>query len=204
MTRSTLPEGRRRVALESIGIIPVNVAGAGAGLASLASGIGRLADGVAEADGVRQREQAAQQADSSVTRDAEGNIAIADNPFSDPRARSIFQGQQRQRYLAEIGTDAKRAATDLHVANPLDPAAFDAAWQGRTEGTLAQVPPAFREDARRKTPRRWPPSRSMRNSKRPAGIICRWRRRASTTTRSSWRASPASTTFSCGAWTTSF
>jgi hypothetical protein len=149
MTRSTLPEGRRRVALESIGIIPVNVAGAGAGLASLASGIGRLADGVAEADGVRQREQAAQQADSSVTRDAEGNIAIADNPFSDPRARSIFQGQQRQRYLAEIGTDAKRAATDLHVANPLDPAAFDAAWQGRTEGTLAQVPPAFREDARR-------------------------------------------------------
>lgn len=150
MTRSSMPEGRRRIALESIGVVPINVQGAGAGLASLAAGIGRFADGVAEADGIRQRNDAADQAQNSVTRNADNTIAIAENPFSDPRARATFASQQRQLYVAKIGLDGTRAATDLHVQNPTDPAAFDAAWTGRTEGTLAQVPTALREDARRK------------------------------------------------------
>lgn len=149
MSRSSASGGRRRVALESIGVIGTGVA-AGQGLASLAQGIGRFVDGLNEVDAKAQVEKAQLDHPEIVTRDVNNKIVLQANPFSNPQARQIFARQQESRYFDELTNDAKVKARDIHIANSLDPAAFEASWKGYTEGALAEVPKAFREDARRK------------------------------------------------------
>ncbi len=140
---------RRRVALESIGIIGGGAA-VGQGFAALARGIGDFVSGISEADAQSQIRKAQDGDPEVVTRDANNKIVIKENPFRDDRARAIFARQQASKYFDELSNDAKVKAQDFHIAAGSDPTAFESSWKGFVDGTLPRVPEAFREDARRK------------------------------------------------------
>lgn len=52
------------------------------------------------------------------------------------------------RYISDFGLTHRAKQAELAAANPLDAKAFASAWEGHAEGTLAQVPWAFRASAR--------------------------------------------------------
>ena len=81
-----------------------------------------------------------------VTRDANGAPQVQPLDNSDPvnRARNVAAGI---RYQSMVDTDARQKAVELRAQSAGDPAAFQAAWQGYTQGVLGQVPDALKIDA---------------------------------------------------------
>ena len=147
MSQSPMSRLRRRNTLEPMAVFN-GPAGGGSGLAALARGITDFADSIDRTARQSERNQASEAGREAVTRDAEGNIVVKENPFRDDQARREFAAQQASRYVSEIEIDARRQGAELHAANGLDPAAFDAAWKGFTEGKLSEVPAQFRERSR--------------------------------------------------------
>jgi hypothetical protein len=148
VSRSPAAGLRRRNQLDPLAIVGPNPAAAGAGFAAIGNAIsdlGQMLDRSARED---ERRRAADEGRSAVTRDAEGKLVVRENPFRDDAARQTFARQQGLRYAAELELDGRRQGTDLHAANPLDPAAFEAGWKGFVEGKLSETPEAFREQAR--------------------------------------------------------
>ncbi|MCM0018905.1 MAG: hypothetical protein NBV67_02830 [Tagaea sp.] len=150
MSQSPFARMRKRNAIEPLAIMGGNPASAGAGAAALGNAITGFAEQLDRGARQDERNRAESEGREAVTRDADGAIVVKDNPFRDETARRIFTEQQRVRYAAELDIDGRRQGADLHAANPLDPAAFDAGWKGFVEGRLSETPEIFRETARQR------------------------------------------------------
>lgn len=150
MSQSPFARMRKRNAIEPLAIMGGSPASAGAGVSALAKGFVDFADQLDRSARADERNRAEAEGREAVTRDADGAIVVKPNPFRDETARRMFTEQQRVRYAAELDIDARRQGADLHAANPLDPAAFDAGWKGFVEGRLAETPEIFRETARQR------------------------------------------------------
>jgi hypothetical protein len=120
----------------------------GGGFAQAASAMDRLARVLTAEAEDQAVAQAQQDAGQLALRDETGRLQDPGQRDTASRAGRTFNAAVRLRYFNELELDAARRAVELRGEAGDDPERFSAAWDGWTQGRLAEAPDWAREQGR--------------------------------------------------------